>query len=281
MRLKQSMLVLLLMQIVWVGKAQDLLESNKIWYSSYIYKKIDNRWFADAYLLTSVNGDDHSFAFNQNDFTLNYKLNRKLSVMGGYSFSFYKWLPSYEHRYAQDISPFGTISFHKFSAGITHKFKYRELPFQFKHDLVAQYFVPKLEKYQIRLVYKLKASYRNKNLPLNMVPFAQAFVYYYLNGTPLFYYDDEGGIEDYASPNGIHRVRLKGGVKITPIKRWSNFNAVVYYAYNKELNFGPGNDLNVRRPIPVENPERFRQITDVPFNNYGIIGFQLNFIFND
>ena len=204
-----------------------------------------------------------------------------MSIHGGYSFSFFKWFPSYENRYPQQVSPFGTITFHKFSTGITHKFKYRDLPFRFKQDLVAQYFTPKLEKYQFRFLYKFKTTYVNKNLPLNLRPFAQLFLYYYHGGTPIFYFDDEGEEDRYASPNGLHRFRIKSGVSFKPFEKHKFFSVVLYYALNKEFNIdGLGNELNHKRPIDAEDPGRFRQITDVPFNNYSILGFQLNFIFN-
>ncbi len=262
--------------------SQDLLLGNKIWYSSYIYYKLSNKLSLDAYILNSFDAFDHSFSFNQNDLSLNYKLDSKQSIYVGYTQSFYKWQLFYD-KYGKTISSLKTISFNRIFTG--YKYRLNIFPqLRLRNNIGIQYYLSQLEKYQLRFSYKGKLYWYNKNWPMKLKPFTQISLYYYQNGIPVIYYDNQGNIASFKSPNGLHRYRLKFGVNLKPVKKVKQLGITVYYAIQQEFNLkGFGNDLNVIRPGNTNDivysftPSSYG--VKYPFNNFNVLGFQLNFIF--
>ncbi len=281
--MKKRFLVLTLLFVAFkLSFSQDLFLGNKLWYSAYIYKKINKKIYTDAYILNGYNVNNHSFSFLQIDFAINYKFDKKQTVYVGYSPSIYQWIPSYSIKYGSSISPLGTVYFSRLFTG----YKYRVKLFKglrLKNDLGAQFYFPRLEKYQFRFTYKAKFYWYDKNWPLKISPFTQLSLYYYLNGIPAIYYNDNGEFAGYKSPNGLHRYRLKLGFSIKPFKQYKKISLVMYYAIQREFNIsGLGNDLNVTKPgsandivypfTPQTSKVRY------PFNGFDILGFQINII---
>ncbi len=261
--------------------SQDLLSGNKIWYSTYINYKLNKRLFIDAYLLNGFDAIPHSFSFNQNDFAINYKINKKQTAYFGYTQSFYKWQPYYD-KYDKFISVFHTISFNRLFAGFKYKLNIFS-HFKMQNDIGAQYYLTQLEKYQIRFTDKAKIYWYNKNWPMKIVPSVQLSVYYYQSGIPLVYYNDLGNIISFKSPNGLHRYRVKFGFSFKPFKSFNQLGIKLYYAIQREFNIkGFGNDLNVIRPGTITDilypytPSPYG--VKYPFNNFKIFGVQINFI---
>ena len=275
---------IILSLIIFIQNAfgQDLLLGNKIWYGSYVYQKISNKFFFDAYLLYSFDAFNHTFSFNQNDLSINYKLNSKQSIYAGYTQSFYKWQPFY-NKYNKTISPLQTISFNRVFVG--YKYRLNIFPqLRLRNNFGSQYYFTQLEKYQFRFSYKGKLYWLNKNWPMKLKPFTQVSLYYYQNGIPIIYYDNQGNISSFKSPNGLHRYRLKFGISLKPVKKIKQLGITVYYAIQREFNLkGFGNDLNVVRPGTTNDIvySFTPQVSGVknPFNNFNIFGFQINFIF--
>ena len=109
---------------------------------------------------------------------------------------------------------------------------------------------------------------------MRLKPFIQGAMYYYLNGVPVDYYDADFNVIETASPNGPHRIRLKLGTGFSPIKKNKSINLILYYGYNMEFNInGWGNKLNFLRPSLSGK----RTFTTYGFNNYSIVGLQLNY----
>lgn len=256
--------------------SQDLLDGNKIWYSSYLNKKINQRIYLDDYLLIGFNGTGHSFSFYQNDLALNYRQNRFLTFVFMYSFSAYNWNLSYKNTYIQPITSFNTINFNRFALGMNYDYHFNK-QLKVKQYLTFQYYIPSLEKYQARIKYDARLSYQIKKSKHRIKPFITQSFFYYLNGRPNFYYSTDGSIDRYASPNGIHRSRTKIGVSFRPLKDMKKLYFVAYYTIQKEFNMrNYGNDLNILQPSSSSSnlsPSK----TIIPFNSYNIYGFQVNY----
>lgn len=257
--------------------SQDLSQDQKLWYSSYLYFKLNNKFFVDDYILNGYNAQGHSFSFVQNDLNLNYRITKKMTVFTGMANYIYQWNSIYNQSYAGPISRLGTISYLRGNIGLKFKCKIFKT-FEMDQSLAFQTYYPSLEKYQSRVSYSNQLSFVKKGTPLSFSPFVQMGLFYYLNGIPSIYYDKDGNYEGYYSSNGIHRIRLKFGLKMKPFKKQDKFGMVLYYCIQKEINingFG-GHDLNTSRPAPITTP----QTINYPFNNYNILGVQFNFIFS-
>ncbi len=256
--------------------AQDLLQGNKNWYSTYLFCKLNKRFFLDDYLLVGFDTQGHKFSFVQNDLALNYKLTSKLTTFVGVANYIYKWQPTYNGVYDIPVSRIGTISFLRASVGFKYKSHFLK-NFEMDQSLAFQSYYPSLEKYQSRIAYSNQISYARKKTPWSLSPFAQVGLYYYLNGIPSIYYDNDGQMSGYYSADGLHRMRLKFGLKMKPFKNHSNFGVILYYCVQKEFNFNKlgGHLLNTSRNLPISE----KQTIVYPFNNYNIYGVQLNYIF--
>ena len=254
--------------------SQDLLDGDKVWYSTYLNKKINKRFYVDDYFLVAFNGARHSFSFVQNDLALNFRVNRFTNISMMYSRSMYNWNKSYKNVYSQSITALNTIDFNRFALGINHTLRLSP-KLRLKQYFNVQYYFPQLEKYQFRFKYDAKISYSFKKTKFRFRPFITQSLFYYLNGIPAFYYTESGGIGDYSSPNGIHRSRTKIGVSFRPIKKVKNFSIVAYYTMQKEFNIkGFGNDLNIHQPISSNGVNPSRVV--YPFNSYNVFGLQFN-----
>ncbi|GEM_PF-1521973 len=259
------------------GITQDLTQDQKIWYSNYLLLKINKKTYFDNYLLNGYNASGHKFSFVQNDFAFNYKISNKLIAFVGVANYFYKWSPIYNQSYSGSISKLGTISYIRGSVGLKFKFKFLK-NFEMDQSIGFQSYYPSLDKYQSRIVYNNQISFTTRKMPLKLTPYAQAGFFYYLNGTPSLYYSENGDYDGYYSSNGLHRMRVKFGVKMKPIKANENFGISFYYCIQKEFNLNSlgGHPLNTSR---IGSVTAAQTITN-PFNDYNIIGVQFNYIFS-
>ncbi len=265
--------------------AQDLTNSKKFEYSTYLYFRVNKKSYIDNFNLTCFDSKHHQYAFMQNDIIYNYKKTKKLTLILGYAFYLNKWsavyhsnLPIYQNAYSSRISSFGTIMFHRPTIGFKYKF-FLTKKLRLEESLTYQCFIPSMEKYQSRLVLGSKLTYDNKKLPLEFEPFAQMIYYYYLNGEPSIYYDENGNYQGYYSPNGLHRYRFRLGFKIKPFKSIPKFDFMLYLAGQREFNFRylGGHDINTSRPnVPMTQ----KQNVNYAYNSYGILGIQLNYVFD-
>lgn len=257
--------------------AQDLTQDQKIWYSSYVLLKINKKIYLDNYLLNGYNAEGHKFSFIQNDFALNYKFSKKFIAFVGVANYFYKWSSIYNQSYSGSISKMGTISYIRGSVGLKFKFHFLK-NFEMDQSIGFQSYYPSLEKYQSRIVYNNQISFSHKKLPLKLTPYAQIGLFYYLNGTPSLYYTNQGEYDGYYSSTGLHRMRVKLGVKMKPIKSNDHFGVSIYYCFQNEFNLNSlgGHPLNTSRNVPNVSS----QTIIYPFNNYNIVGVQFNYIFS-
>lgn len=262
--------------------SQDVLSGAKIWTGFSVGYTINKKTSITLENINSLNAYDGSFTFNQLSILGTRAFKKNIALEFGYGNNLYKWLPSY-NVYNLRTSSFGTVMFHNIELNINHKFKISNT-FRVKQELGGQFYIPSLEKYQLRFQYRIKIFYYKKENFLRFSPFIEPIIYYYLNGIPISYKNDQNEIIAYKSPNGFHRYRLKAGVKISPFKKLSNLSFIFYYTLQKEFNIhGLGHDLNVisnnKPSLDYNNiPNKTNNI--YPFNNYSIIGFHILYDIN-
>lgn len=271
----KSFLVLFLL-LASLGNAQDLSGEKKFEYSSYLYFKVNKKIYIDNFNLMCFDSRRHIFNFMQNDLTFNYKLTKRFILMFGDALYINNWSPQYNKAYPNKIY-FGAIYFNRPTVGIKYKHNFTK-KLELEQNITFQYFTPSMEKYNARITSGTKLTYDDKKWPLEFEPFAQMILYYYLNGEPMSYYNSDGSLDGYYSPNGLHRYRFRLGFKIKPVKAWKKFDLMLYVAGQKEFNLSGlgGHDINFSTPTQGLTD---KQRTSLPFNDYSILGFQINYVF--
>ncbi|MCF8256900.1 MAG: hypothetical protein K9J06_05075 [Flavobacteriales bacterium] len=254
-------------------KAQDDFSGGNVWSSVFLSKKITPRWYFNNYLLVGFK-ESGQLAFVQNDLSFRYRFDRFWSMGVGYKHAQYAAYPGIDKIYPQSVTSYGSIIFH--GAEIDVQFdRHLGKSFWISQSLIVQGYFPRFEKYQFRYISRTKLAYRNKKAFLHITPYVTFMLYYYHNGKPFNYYDENGDIEAYRSPNGFHRYRAIVGFSFKPTKKISQLGFNFYYAINREFNFSNSNSpLNVRTPTAVADGSNVK----VPFNNYNIFGVQVNII---
>ena len=275
-KLQSSFLLLFFLLFTSGSIAQDLTGEKKFEYSSYLYFKVNKKIYIDNFNLMCFDSRRHIFNFMQNDLTFNFKINKRLILMLGDAIYANNWSPQYLKAYPNKIA-FGAIFFNRPTIGIKYKYNFtRKL--ELEENMTFQYFTPSMEKYHARITLGSKLTYDNKKWPLEFEPFTQIILYYYLGGEPMLYYSDDGSFDGYYSPNGLHRYRFRLGFKIKPVKAWKNLDLMLYVAGQKEYNIPwlGGHDINFSTPTQGLTD---KQRTSLPFNDYSILGFQINYVF--
>lgn len=271
----RTLLFLVLMTIVVSVKGQVESGANSVrpWYSAYVNKKINHRWSVDAFGLLAMRSMNQDFWLTQVNLGANYRVNRFWTASFGYGHARYKHTGAWWDRHYPDLEPgvFNTVAFHSLNLGLRRDDQIGR-NWTISNRFIYQKYFPRFEKYGTRLQYGLRLSYRRGNLPKRLKPFIQGALYYYLDGVPVDYYDEAFEVIENAPPNGLHRMRFRFGARFRPITSNRQLSLVVYYGYNREFN-GSGNDLNFLRPSSSGN----RTFTTYPFNNYSIVGLQVNY----
>ncbi len=251
----------------------ELFGDGRVWYSAYLYKKLNYRWSVDVFALTAMRSFEHNFWLGQVNLGANYRINRFWTFSFGYGHAVYPYSDWWEDRYEQDPNFLNTIGFSVLNLSIRRDNNIGKW-LRLSNRFTIQYYIPRFEKYQIRPQYNVRLSYRKSNLPLRLRPFVQGALYYYYNGVEVDYYDEDFNVVETEAPNGLHRFRVRAGLNFRPFKKVKSLYMVLYYGLNKEFNLeGFGNELNFLRPS--EDGERF--FTTYRFNNYTIYGVQFNY----
>ncbi len=268
------LLILLMVLSSTTVCAQDLISGDKLWLGFSLGKKVGKNFRLNLENLTSWNSEDGGFNFNQSNISLDYRLAKRLKLEIGYGQAQFRWSTFYQ-RYALPISRLNTISFHRMSLGIRQRFRITKR-IRVQHGLETQFYIPRLEKYQIRIQYRFRLYAYKKSWPLSITPSLEPMLYYYQNGIPIIYRDNQNKIVAYDSSNGLHRFRCRFGLKFKPIKNFDWLRVLAYYAIQKEMNLLPiGNDLNVLQYQSPDSHSHEEQQVLYPFNDYDIFGLHL------
>lgn len=269
---------LILFSFARISLSQDLISGSKTWGSLGINKDIGKKWTLGFENLQCFNTVGLSFSFNQSTLELQRKLKFNSAISLDYAYSIYKWRSSYERFGLQP--QFGNAIIHRIGFNIENRFKISK-KIKVKQTLQSQLFIPTLDKYQFRFSYRLKISYSNSNWIWKLSPFIEPMIYFYLNGHPVIYRNNNNKIETYKSPNGFHRFRIKSGFSLKPFRKLKDLSLTIYYMYQQEFNInGLGNDLNVigngssTLTYPF-TPDLTNLINH--FNNYSVYGFHIHY----
>lgn len=263
-------------------KAQDLDEGSNLWTSNYVFVRLNSRLSIDNFSLSSFNLQrGGQFGFFQNETGFNFDLNRSNRVFVTYSNAQYNFRSIYRDLYDLEPNVFNRFTVHRFGIGYQHRHRFNR-NWRMANKLVAQYYIPTLEKYRFRWMYVNTLEYRHRKLPMDLRPFTQLYLYYYSGGLDFEYAssepNEEGEFFELASPNGLHRFRWRGGFSFKPVPAWDFLSVKAYFALQREFNTPWGRDLNVRAQFENDDGD-VEEITGLPFNNFRIWGLQLNLVF--
>jgi hypothetical protein len=225
----------------------------------------------------------HFYSFN-----LDYKLNEKVHLQvgelfsfktGTYNLQFTQFKLGGSYRFTERISSdiyFKPMLFKGSSRDIWYQrlsasFNYRSTIFTLplKNTLTAEWFSPQLQKYRYRFIYSIKLYFKNKFLPLRATPYLRGQLYYYLDGKPLNYWDENGEtLLARNSPNDFHRYRLSAGIRFRPAK---HFYVTLYYIQQEEFN----TTFTKYRQLNILN--KSQTAIKYPFNDYQVLGLSLTY----
>jgi len=256
-----------------LGQVDSSSPEVRPWYSVYINKKINHRWSVDGFSLLAMRSMKQDFWLTQFSLGANYRVDRFWTVSVAYGHSRYKHTGRWWDRNYPNLEPgiFGTVAFQ--SLGVTLRRTDRiSKKLRLSNRIAAIKYFPRFQKFGTRIQLTSQLNYVKRDLPFGVRPFVSGVLYYYLDGVPVNYYDEEFEVIDVASPDGLHRYRIRFGVNFRPVPSVKRLSMNIYYGINREFN-GSGNDINFLRPS--SSGERF--FTTYPFNNYNILGVQANY----
>jgi len=271
------------------GNAQDVIESTpkatafsqRVWYRNYIRVKLHPKWSLDNSIMFGLRDVKHRFSFVQIGVGGTYRFNRFWSTRLGYESTFFRYSKFWRKNYDMEPGVLNSVHFQSFGLNVKRTDNVGAR-FRLKQTVEGKFFTPRYQKFQTRLRYGVHFGYRKSNLPWRLRPFVSTSLYYYLGGQPVVVSaveevdeeEEESLIEEEVVPHGFHRVFSRAGFNFKPFKGKSAPSITVYYAYNREFNF-------LGNPIHVEQFNEQMQVEKVqlPFNNYGVLGVQLNWFF--
>lgn len=264
-----AVLLMIVSSTVLAQEGDDVQENSiKPFYSTYVNLKLSQRWSIDNYTLLAMRSPKQKFWLVQSSIGVNFRINRIYTASLGYGHALYKHTPWWDEHYPQKPNFLNTVSFHTLSLGLKRSDRLGE-KLRITNRIIVQQYMPKFEKYQMRFQYNMKLGYRKNDLPIKLKPFVQGAIYYYFNGVPITYFDEDTETERDASPNGFHRFRLRVGTSFRPIPKNKRLSVVLSLGLNQEFNInGLGNNLHV----DSEDGN-----TVYPFNSYTFAGLQLNY----
>lgn len=271
------LLCLLMIMSFKVVSGQDLIPGAKIWESIGLSAKISKKWKVEFENVQSYNLNRPIFSYSQTSLKIKRRVKYHLNIGLEGALGVYSWQNSYSRYGLTPIA--GVAVINRISVNVEHKFKVLKI-IRFKQRLQSQFFFPKLDKYQFRFVYRFKA-YFSTGIKWDLKPFVEPMIYFYLNGVPSLYRNDHNIIETYKSPNGFHRLRLKGGIQFKPLKNVKKLGLSVYFMYQKEFNIsGVGHDLNVVKKGSSDilypfSPSKSNILN--PFNDYSVLGIHAQY----
>lgn len=272
----------ILISVSYLFGQEDFFSGKNTWSTLYLNKKIDKNNSFQLLSIYGMNNSPFKFSFNQNNLSFTHKLDRKQSISIGYTKTFCKWSPYY-NKYGLNINFLGLIGFDRIFGKYSYKTKISNR-IRLTYELKIQYFIQKIDKYRSRIIYGNKIYYYKKNNLMGISPFFQYKVYYYQGGNPVIYYNKDGSILSFKSPNGFHNLYLKGGISFKPFKQFNHLRLKVYYLIQQEFNLPfSGTKLNVKSENQLNDiSNQFyngRSEIKNAFNNSKTFGFQVNYYF--
>lgn len=281
--LQNTYLLFLLFLLSFSLSAQDLSNDIKSWAGYGISVKIGKRFKVKVTQLFSIDLTNSRFGFAQSDLILAYKLAPRNYIQLEYSNSQYRWFDRLK-TLGLSKNVLGLVSYQRFtlSYNVSHRLLKNNKFLKLKHYVSAQVFFPRPIKHRMRFIYTARLYYSNPKWPLKIKPYFSSTLQYYLGGRPIAYYNQEGEVVAYNSPNGFHRVRIKTGSSFSPFKKIP-LTVTLYAIFQWEFNTNlfPYTSINYKKPAPLDNIsypfEPINTKAIMPFNNYITIGLHLSY----
>lgn len=241
--------------VLW---SQDRENPLKIWNSVGVRASLTEDLHLYVNQLYGFNSAPLDLSFIQTSVRIQYRFGKHLNLSAGYlsSNSIRKDAPNKrKYRYFGTLSWRSKLDIWRISNG-----------FKFEiHD-------PKETRYDYRFIYSFYIRPKSNLIApkIKLTPFFNVQLYYNIGGKPITQYDDEGNKIGRFEPEGFHRVRLKSGFYLKPVKR---IKLTFYGMYQKEFNTPRA--IKSHRMINIENPVTGN--ISRPFQNYFVAGMSLRF----
>ncbi len=234
-------------------QAQDLPPGFKTYYNLGMDMRLSKRWTARVKQLYGFEIDSSYYLkllLNTASFEYRPSKNTRVEV-------------AYRPMYFRGNTRF--LWYHRISLKASQRLRLDK--FSWKNSLTAEWFFPIQPKYEYRFILASRL-YGPSVLPWKGKPYLQGQLYYYLNGKPLKYYDENGDWVVTQSPNDFHRYRISIGARFRPTR---SLRLSIYYTLQREFNTG----LTQNRDINV--PNRSGSKIRYAFNDYSVLGLSLTF----
>ncbi len=248
-----GVLFLFVLFSVQVVHAQDLPLGLKNYYNLGLDMRLSKRWTARVKQLYGFDvRPNYQLRLLLNTLSVEYRLNRSVRVE-----------LAYRPMYFRGNTRF--LWYHRISARTSHSQRLGN--FRWKNSMTAEWFFPQQVKYKYRFIGTSRLYFPAIHF-WRARPYVQGQLYYYLDGKPLKYYDDNGEWLVTQAPNDFHRARFSVGMRFRPSKV---LRLSLYATLQKEFNtnFTKNRDINV----PNKSGSKIRYA----FNDYTIIGASLSF----
>lgn len=228
-------------------------EGLKFWAGHSYSTNITKEWRVRAGQLYFFD-DQMDFTSVQNNARIEYRFNQNFRMGLGYTHS-------------SDSADPDQPAKNRIDPRFIYRFKVGKL--RVTNQLRAEWHFPSRSKYEYRLRYSFGLDAGNFGLPLDITPYMNNELHYYLNGKPLNYRDADGDIIVSQSPNGLHAHRIRIGVRFKPLKR-----ANMSLSYMRQTEFNIGNEY---RKINVTDPRDGDVLRD--FINFSVLSLSFSYRF--
>ncbi len=234
---------------------QDLTDQHKIFHTYGFKYKLNKK--TDITTSYTGIGEMKDFHFTYHDVGLNITRDIAKKSKVGVGFD---WITIQE----RDDSNFSNY----FRSNVEYALNTRYKKVDITHEIGAEFYIPKFNKFQYRWIYSFEMTYRKSFTKWKIRPYSKIKIYYYGNGKYIDYYDDERNLIAKKSPNDIHRWRWYTGFKLRPHRQLS---IVLSYFWNEEFNAGifKNSDINIYN--------KSRTVIKYPYNSYGAINLAFNY----
>lgn len=233
-------------------------DTEMLWATFGISKKINKKWRVGYNQLHSYNIQDGRMNFIQPDFSASYKLSKRWQLSANY-------IPLF----SLDGVANNQLVYHKLRVRARHYTRINKR-FRMHNSFNIEHNFTQRSKFTQRYFLRNDIYYRDNSLPWRLRPFIEQRLYWYQNGRDLQYYDAIGNKLEKTAPNGLHAYRLKLGVKLYPTRR---LNTSVFFLKQKEFNTSFLGSKNINSLNPKRQKIRRK------FYDFSVIGVSLTYKF--
>ncbi len=233
--------------------AQSSQRPIKIWYSLGVSGKVTDELTINFGRMYSYDTEPYGQGYFQNTVGLYYRSLKHLSFSAGYT----------QTNILREEKP--NLKKNRFYGAVSWKSKWDI--WRISNAVKLEKHGSKEKKYNYRVIYSFYVRPRSDLIvpKIRLTPFFSSQFFYNIGGKPISQYDMEGNKLGKFEPNGWHRLRLRTGFYIKPIK---HLKLTFYGIYQKEFNTGWA--VKNHRQINVQNPKSGN--ISRAYKNYFVLG---------